>query len=195
MSLTLLDWRRRVAALYAAVRAGDLDLAGFRRAKDELFATHPDSPITDEDKATFRGLDYWPERPDLRFQDVEVDHGVEPIELDLQGSRFRRFGRVHLPGLGDLDVYWLETYGGGVFVPFADATSGTTSYGGGRYLLDTVKGADLGGAQGRLTIDFNYAYHPSCVYDPAWDCPLAPHGNRLAVPVEAGERSPTATTS
>jgi hypothetical protein len=183
-----------VAALYAGVRAGDLDLAGFRRGKDELFATHPDSPLTNDHKQGFTGLDYWPERPDLRFEDVEVDHGVEPLELDLQGSRFRRFGRVHLPELGALDVYWLETYGGGVFVPFADATSGVTSYGGGRYLLDTVKGADLGGGPGRLTVDFNYAYHPSCFYDPVWVCPLAPHGNRLAVPVEAGERLPTTTS-
>jgi hypothetical protein len=193
MSLTLLDWRRRVATLYAGVRAGG-GLDEFRAGKDELFATHPDSPLTAEARQHFQGLDYWPERADLRFVDVEVDHGVEPIEIDLQGSRFRRFGRLHLP-LGDLDVYWLETYGGGVFVPFADATSGVTSYGGGRYLLDTVKGADLGGGPGRLTVDFNYAYHPSCFYDPVWVCPLAPHGNRLAVPVEAGERLPTTTTS
>jgi uncharacterized protein (DUF1684 family) len=188
MSLTLLDWRRRVAALYAEARAGG-SLHDFRRGKDAVFATHPDSPLTAEARKTFAGLDYWPERPDLRFEDVEVDGDVDPLELDLQGSRFTRFGRVHLP-VGDLDLFWLETYGGGVFLPFTDATSGATSYGGGRYLLDTVKGADLGGEAPRLTVDFNYAYHPSCFYDPVWVCPLAPHGNRLAVPVEAGERLP-----
>ncbi len=62
------------------------------------------------------------------------------------------------------------------------------SYGGGRYLLDTVKGADLGGTDGRLVVDFNYAYNPSCAYDPQWSCPLAPPANRLTVPILAGER-------
>ena len=81
-------------------------------------------------------------------------------------------------------------YGGGVFLPFRDETNGATTYGAGRYVLDTVKGADLGGADGRLVVDFNYAYHPSCAYDPRWSCPLAPATNRLVGPVEAGERLP-----
>jgi uncharacterized protein len=186
VSLTLLDWRRRVAALYADVRAGaDADPAGtlerFRAARHELFATHPDRPGGELPA-------YWPHRPELRFE-VEVDTDVEP---STHGD-FERFGTVHLPGvLGDLDVYWLTTYGGGVFLPFRDATNGTTTYGGGRYLLDTVKGADLGGdvAAGRLVLDFNYAYHPSCFYSDAWVCPLAPPGNTLPGPVEAGERIP-----
>lgn len=189
MSLTLLDWRRRVAGLYADVRAGhaadpEATLAAFRAGRSHLFATHPDSPLP----AGAPPPAYWPYRPDLRFEDVEVDEGdIEPNTFAAEGSTFSRFGRIHLP-IGDLDLYWLDTYGGGVFLPFRDGTSGTTSYGGGRYLLDTVKGADLGG---QLTIDFNYAYHPSCFYDPVWACPLAPHENRLAVPVEAGERSVT----
>ena len=76
-----------------------------------------------------------------------------------------------------------------MFLPFRDATSGNTTYGGGRYLLDTAKGADLGSAGDALVLDFNFAYHPSCVYDPKWVCPLAPLANRLAVAVEAGELS------
>jgi hypothetical protein len=82
----------------------------------------------------------------------------------------------------------IEGYGGGVYLPFADATSGATSYGGGRYLLDTVKGADLGMEEGRLVLDFNFAYNPSCAYDPRWTCPLPPPANRLPVDVRAGER-------
>jgi uncharacterized protein (DUF1684 family) len=88
----------------------------------------------------------------------------------------------------ELELYWLDAYGGGLFVPFADATSGTETYGAGRYLLDTVKGADLGVENGRLVLDFNLAYNPSCSYDPRWACPLSPPANRLAVPVRAGER-------
>ena len=98
-----------------------------------------------------------------------------------------RIGRIELP-MGSLDVFWVSVYGGGVFIPFRDATNGIETYGAGRYLLDTVKGADLGGTDGRLIVDFNYAYHPSCTYDPKWSCPLAPPSNRLTVPIRAGER-------
>ena len=59
---------------------------------------------------------------------------------------FDRVGTVELEGVGRLDVWWLGSYGGGIFVPLRDGTAGTTTYGGGRYLLDTVKGADLGGS-------------------------------------------------
>jgi uncharacterized protein len=191
VSLTLLDWRRRVTALYADVRATSLDdplgaLDRFRAGRHQLFATHPDRPGGPRPA-------YWPHDPTLRFE-AEVDTAVEPVPLLVERSDgatvpFTRFGTVHLP-IGDLDVYWLESYGGGVFLPFRDATCGTASYGGGRYLLDTVKGADLGGAGGRLVLDFNYAYHPSCYYSDAWACPLAPPGNRLPGPIEAGERVP-----
>ncbi len=75
-----------------------------------------------------------------------------------------------------LQVLWLDAYGGGIFIPFRDATCGSETYGGGRYLLDSVKGAELGSSfeSETLTLDFNYAYHPSCAYDPIWPCPLAP---------------------
>ena len=86
-----------------------------------------------------------------------------------------------------LDLFWLEGYGGGLFVPFRDATAGSETYGAGRYLLDTVKGADLGVESGRLVFDFNFAYNPSCAYDPRWACPLAPPGNRLSVEARAGD--------
>jgi uncharacterized protein (DUF1684 family) len=193
VSLSLLDWRRRTAALYADVRATSATdpegaLERFRAGRHDLFTHHPDRPGGPMPV-------YWPYRADLRFEAV-VDTDVEPLALDVARSdgtvveAFTRFGTVHLP-IGDLDVYWLESYGGGVFLPFRDATCGTSSYGGGRYLLDTVKGADLGGEAGALVVDFNYAYHPSCFYSDDWACPLAPPGNRLAGPVEAGERVAT----
>jgi uncharacterized protein len=198
MSLTLLDWRRTVAALYAAAREDTTAepagvLACFRAGKDRLFADHPDSPLPAVDRAAFTGLPYWPYDPALRFE-VEVEPAAaerltavsstgEPYPLD-------RIGHVSLP-VGTLDVYWVAVYGGGLFLPFRDTTSGKESYGAGRYLLDTVKGADLGGDRGRLIVDFNYAYNPSCAYDPQWSCPLAPPANRLTVPIRAGERFDT----
>ncbi len=104
---------------------------------------------------------------------------------------FTRFALARFTAGGvelSLDLYWLEGYAGGLFVPFADLTSATETYGAGRYALDTIKGADLGQQDGLLILDFNFAYQPSCSYDPSWSCPLAPPGNRLPVPVRAGER-------
>jgi uncharacterized protein len=195
MALTLLDWRRRVAHLYADVRAAPTPAEGhdrWRTGRDRLFAEHPDSPLEPADRERFAGLPVAPYDPALRF-DVELDTGVEPTrwEVATDGDGlvpFSRIGVAHLPGLGDLDVWWLESYGGGVFVPVRDPSPDT--YGGGRYLLDTVKGADLGGdaAAGHLVLDLNFAYNPSCAYSPAWTCPLAPAGNTLAGPLPGGER-------
>jgi uncharacterized protein len=195
--LTLLDWRRRVATLYTAVRGALVTepLAAhalWRAGRDELFGKHPQSAIPASERARFRGLRYFsydkrfalsaPVRPlpHERFDVPTSTEGVIP---------FVRFGAVDLD-VGSLEVFWLDAYGGGVFIPFRDATSGGSTYGGGRYLLDTAKGADLGSIDDRLVLDFNFAYHPSCVYDPKWVCPLAPPGNRLAVAIEAGERMP-----
>ena len=100
---------------------------------------------------------------------------------------FTRFATARFDGR-ELELYWLDAYGGGLFLPFRDATAGSETYGAGRYLLDTVKGADLGTVDGRLVLDFNFAYHPSCAYDPKWACPLSPPANRIDVPIRAGER-------
>lgn len=194
-SLALLDWRRAVAALYADVRANAEDapletLSRFRAGRDRLFAEHPESPLPPERRPGFGGLPYWPHDPSLRFEAVVEPRPPAPrVAASLTGEAYplRRVGIVRLP-VGDLEVYWIDVYGGGMFVPFTDATSGSESYAAGRYLLDTIKGADLGGSGERLVLDFNYAYHPSCAYDPRWSCPLAPAANRLTVEVRAGER-------
>lgn len=108
--------------------------------------------------------------------------------------RFVRFARARTEDLS-LDLFWLDAYGGGLFVPFADATSGHETYGAGRYVLDTIKGADLGTENGLLVLDLNFGYQPSCSYDPRWMCPLAPPGNRLDVAVRAGERLSGSTST
>jgi uncharacterized protein (DUF1684 family) len=106
---------------------------------------------------------------------------------------FTRAGRFDIPGLGGLDVWWLGSYGNGIFVPLRDSTAGSTTYGAGRYLLDTVKGADLGREGDAWVLDLNFSYNPSCAYDPDWACPLAPLGNRLDAEVPVGELSPGST--
>jgi uncharacterized protein len=201
MSLTLLDWRRTVAELYRQVReavaaGGDPAAAHerWRKGRDELFARHPDSPLLAADRDSFRGLAYAPYDPAVRWElamDTEVADEAWTVSTGTDGDvTFRRIGRLRLPNdRGDLDVWWLEGYGGGVFIPVKDGLAGRKTYGGGRYLLDTVKGADLGGSGrgGTLVVDLNFAYQPSCAYDPAWACPLAPPGNTLHADVFAGE--------
>jgi hypothetical protein len=215
--LALADWRRRVAIMWQEWRssAGDPEEAttAFRAVKDELFRDHPQSPLGPEDRAAFLGLDYWPYDPtwrmEVRLTDVPAAPtlgapatsgllGLGAISLPNSGQEaiaFSRIGSVELVGPLNgqrLSLYWIEGYGGGLFLPFRDATSGDATYGAGRYLLDSIKSADHGGdwRTGNLLLDFNMAYHPSCAYDPRWACPLARPENRLAVPVEVGERLP-----
>ena len=197
-TLDLLDWKRRVFALYEEVRASNAPERAWeewRAVRDELIRTHPQSPIRDRAaRAAFPGPDYFPYHPAARVlaevQPAEPERVV--IEASADGRyAFIRFGTARFELAGErcgLSLFWLEGYGGGLFLSFRDATSGKTTYGACRYLLDTVKGADLGTEDGRLVLDFNFAYQPSCSYDPVWVCPLAPPENRLTVPVEAGER-------
>jgi uncharacterized protein len=198
VTLTLLDWRRRTFALYASARGAADPEAGWRAwraGRDELFATHPDSPLSADARSSFGGLPFAPYDPALRFEPVLAPAAPERREVPTAADGvvpFERIGTVALGDLGRVDVWWLDSYGGGVFVPLRDGSAGAGTYGGGRYLLDTVKGADLGGGSGRLVVDLNFAYHPSCAYDPRWSCPLAPEGNRLAAPVDAGEQLPPA---
>ncbi len=197
MKLTLLDWRRQITALYADIRASADPAAAhtlWRETRDRLLREHPDSPIPAAQRPQFEGAPVAPYDPNLRFE-VEVDTDVAPERLEVPTGTdgvvpLDRLGTIHVAPVGDLDVWWLGSYGGGVFLPLRDATAGSSTYGGGRYLLDTIKGADLGGDDGRLVVDFNFAYNPSCAYDPAWMCPLAPAGNVLRTPVVAGELAP-----
>jgi uncharacterized protein len=195
--LELLDWKRRVFALYAGVRAsGNAEAAwdAWRHARDDLFRGHPQTPLSSERRKSFAGLAYFDYDPAFRVlgEVTRVDDGVRDVSASAgETVRFRQFGSTRFQLAGqelELGLYWLDAYGGGVFLPFADATGGTETYGGGRYLLDTVKGADLGEADGRLVLDFNFAYNPSCSYDPQWVCPLSPRENRLEVAVRAGEQ-------
>ena len=164
----------------------------WREGRDDLFGKHPQSALDENQRRSFAGLRYYPYDPGFVFTAPLRPAGQErrlEVALSAEGGiAFVHIGTVDLP-IGPLDVFWLDAYGGGIYLPFRDGTAGDTTYGGGRYLLDTVKGADLGATpSGDLVLDFNFAYHPSCHYNPAWSCPLAPPGNRLATRVEAGEQ-------
>jgi hypothetical protein len=194
--LELAGWRRSVAELYAAARA-ETDSARshalWQSGRDRLFRTHPQSPLAADDPLRRTGLPYWPYDPALRFElTLRPSATARTITLPTDGrsTTLRLIGQVDLPAplAAPIDVWWLEQYAGGVYLPLRDGTAGASTYGGGRYLLDTAKGADLGGAPDGLIVDLNFLYHPSCRYDAAWQCPLAPAGNVIAAEVLAGER-------
>jgi uncharacterized protein len=197
-ALEVADWRRRVFNLYRIVReTSDLRAAHefWRKERDELFATHPSTPLLPEDRAAFSGLPIEPYDPAWRFE-LELEP-AEPRHMDVETGTdgvvpFDLLGIVTVPNVGTLDVWRLASYGGGIFVPVKDGLHGKHggTYGGGRYLIDTIKGADLGpgSAPESLIVDFNFAYNPSCAYDPAWACPLAQPGNTTKVEIPVGER-------
>lgn len=195
--MALLDWRRRIAELYADIRRnpdpGDA-WSVWRSTRTQLFRRHPQSPIPSSARVAYDGPHVYPYDAASRVL-AEVED-AEPTRIEIPMSTgdemaLRRWAVAHFRLQQtdySLELYWLEGYGGGVFAPFADATSGHETYGAGRYLLDSIKGADLGEEGGCLILDFNFAYQPSCSYDPRWTCPLAPAANRLALPIRAGER-------
>ncbi|MFN2526098.1 MAG: DUF1684 domain-containing protein [Actinomycetota bacterium] len=195
--LSLLDWKRRVFSLYAQVRAEPSPQKAWkawRAGRDELFAQHPQSPLPEHLREDFQGLDYFDYDRQARVLATfrpSTRPDVEMANSDRGTTRFQRVGIAEFELHGrsaELELYWLDAYGGGLFLPFRDATAGKTSYGAGRYVLDTVKGADLGSEDGRLVLDFNFAYQPSCSYDAGWSCPLAPAPNHLSLAIEAGEK-------
>ena len=185
-TLELWDYRRQVASTYAAVRAMGVGADSWRiwrTRRDELFATHPQTPIEDLDH--FEGLPYFEYH--ARWSTLGTFVSTEQFEW----GEFTRVGHVEFSLDGQesrLPVFWLNAYGGGVFIPFKDGTSGASTYGGGRYLLDTVKGADLGHQDDQMVLDFNFSYHPSCVHSSRWTCPLAPVDAHIDQEITAGER-------
>ncbi len=200
--IELLNYRRQIHELYRFIRYSDDPLTAwryFQATRDHLFQTHSQSPLDPITRAWFTHLSYYDYDPAYRVTaEIETNVDVVELEYDLGEDghiRCSRFAQVHftLPvGSASLSLFWIKGYGGGLFLPFGDATNRTTTYGGGRYLYDTIKGADLGLVDDKLILDFNFAYNPSCAYSPRWTCPLAPLENRLAIPVEVGEQIPLA---
>lgn len=187
IDLELADWREATARMYLAAT----DLGAFRAARDEMFGSHPQSPVTGD--AARKPLPYFPASSCQWEGDLEPADGG--IVIDTGGAdgavRYRRIGRLATPW-GGLTLFWIAAFGGGVFLPFRDATAPAATYGGGRYLCDTVKGTFGRGlvvlSSTRVRLDFDYAYNPSCAYDSRWACPLAPPENRLVARIEAGEQ-------
>ena len=189
-----------MAEIYAGVRRApgtEMEIAwqDWRAARNDLLRNHPQSPLNADQRSAFRGLPYYAYDLEWRvtgtFENVLT--GVSHV-VDLGAD-----GRIHMTRAGivrfivkqieaSLTAFWIEGYGGGLFIPYRDPTNGESTFGGGRYLYDTIKGADLGTNGAELNLDFNFSYSPSCAYNSRWVCPLAPAENTLALAVTAGER-------
>lgn len=167
------------------------ELTDFRAEKDAFFHEDLRSPLTDEQRATFTGLAYFPEDRGLRIVaelETDVDHDEPVVMPTTTGGEqvYRRAGRVRFEVDGAPAVLTLyeSDLQHELFMPFRDATSGKETYGAGRYLEVEPPGPD-----GRVVVDFNLAYNPYCAYNAEWSCPIPPGENRLSVPIRAGEKA------
>lgn len=194
-ALQLADWRRQVGEVYAQVRtlgAGERAWAAWRDGKRRLYRDHPQSPVPADARDAY-DFECFPYDASMRALAELTPGSGRHLEGDDEVPGMTHVGMLQFAFAGTehaLGAYWLDGYAGGLFVPFADTTSGKETYGGGRYVLDTAKGADLGVEGENVVLDFNFAYAPSCAHDARWRCPLAPAANRLAIAIRAGEVGP-----
>ena len=170
----------------------EAELKEHREEKDRFFKESPDSPIPQEHRSDFEGLEYYPLDIKYRFE-VELeeydDKSTVQVQVSSGGEReYIQWGEFRLEIDGEeqiLHAYKREASEKGFFVPFRDATSGEETYGPGRYLdLDE----DNRISDKKWVIDFNKAYNPWCAYSDAYSCPLAPPDNWLDVSIKAGEK-------
>lgn len=162
-------------------------LSEFRKAKDDFFANNPDSPLTPEQRANFKGLSYFSENPALRLE-IEVQPFAEQEEVEMPTStgevksytRYARFGFEVEGKIAELTLYNSPS---GLFLLFVDSLASTETYAAGRYLEPEPL------PNGKILVDFNLAYNPYCAYNEMWSCPIPPAENRLDVPIRAGEKN------
>lgn len=162
------------------------ELDAFRAEKDEFFGSHPQSPLTREQKQDFHGLQYFPENDTLRLE-VKVDEFENKQTFEMQTSTgdvqiYEKFGKFRFEVDGEeaeLTIYQSQH---GFFLPFVDTLAGKETYPAGRYL----EPEPLPG--GHFIVDFNIAYNPYCAYNEMWSCPITPAENRLKVAIRAGEK-------
>ena len=145
----------------------------------------PEAPT----RRDFEGISYFPTDPsfavDATFEPYDEAREVAIPTVLGTDTTMLAFGVLHF-SIGGQDLT-LEPYAGSaedetLFLIFRDQTSGTTSYGAGRFLS-----ADAPGDDGVTVLDFNRAVNPPCAFTPYATCPLPPPQNILEVPIEAGE--------
>lgn len=203
--LSLINWRREIFSIYDEVRSEEDGIVAWNKWKDKrekLFKFHPESPTFDPKKQSgFNDVPvlYSYNQKFSLFSKFELISNSEIIQLNTDENSITRLKPfIKTTNLRDflgieLTIFKIEGYGGGLFLPFTDigCKSGGAHYEGGRYLIDTVKGADLGELKtDELRLDFNFSYNPSCSYNSKWTCPILKNFNRISILVDAGEKKP-----
>ncbi len=162
------------------------EIQQFRAEKDNYFAHHPQSPLSPEQKTKFKGLKYFPESDELRFElSVEILTEHQEIQIPTSTGDFQsyfRYGKLRFQVEGQAVELTVYTNENGYFLPFVDSLANKETYPAGRYPEPEPL------PDGRLLVDFNLAYNPYCAYNDMWSCPLTPAENRLKVPIRAGEK-------
>ena len=161
-----------------------------------LFADDEESPLTDEDRATFQGLEFFPFDPGFRVTaQLEFHEDSEPFLMKTTTDRlpvYKLFATARFTLKGRdcaLEIYQSQDliqdpeFSDYLFLPFTDSSNGNDSYGGGRYLDLSVPEGD------EMIIDFNKAYNPYCAYNSEYSCPLPPAANHLDLAVTAGVKA------
>jgi uncharacterized protein (DUF1684 family) len=165
------------------------ELEEYRRQKDAFFKDDPHSPLGDDQRESFNGLDYYRENPALVIEgDLDTDVPLDEVHMTTSTGDdqvYTRAGKLHfeVEGTPAAVTLYASPDDPELFLPFRDATSGKETYGAGRY----VEVRDVDGDH--VVVDFNLAYNPNCAYNSGWSCPLPPGENWLSVPIEAGEKT------
>jgi hypothetical protein len=163
-----------------------VDLSTYRAETGFFFARHIQSPLTDEQRLSFRGLHYFAENKSLRLE-VYVERFADHLQIRTPTSTgtiqtYQRYGKFKFEVDGQYTGLTIYKAPHGFFLPFVDSLAGKETYPASRYLEIEPLGPD------RFLVDFNLAYNPYCAYNDQWSCPLTPHENRLDVPIRAGEK-------
>jgi uncharacterized protein (DUF1684 family) len=159
-----------------------------REEKDQFFKLAPQSPLPEHDRHGFSGLSYFEPDEDLVFNiDLKTVESTN-IQISTTTGDARTYKRVATATITvdgeDATIALYSSGHEGLFLPFRDATSGSETYGAGRY-VDVIPNED-----GTALIDFNYAYAPFCAYSDRYSCALPPQENWMSVAIRAGERNP-----
>jgi len=167
------------------------EIGAWQAEKDQYMRLAPDSPVPEAQRATFQPLPYFPINEEYRvpaaLKPIESTQVLEMSTSTGQRRKMRRVGSLAFTLKGQpltltAFVEAAENDMRRLFVPFGDLTNGSETYQGGRYLdLERT-------ASGVYDLDFNRAYHPFCLFNSGYDCPVPPRENRLPLPVRAGER-------
>jgi len=177
---------------------GSTDVDEFRAGRDKEFRDKKESPLKEEDFATFKGLNYFAvdnrfrvkatftRTPSEKYFQMPTSSGITKKFVKFGILKFKLGGKPHQLSVYQIDKEILAKapeYADLLFVPFTDRTNRSDSYGGGRYI-------DIKMPAGNTAIlDFNTAYNPSCAYgSDKYNCPIPPRENRLTVAIVAGEK-------